>query len=300
MNVFVTGASGYVGFNVATALRRAGHEVLGLIRDEAKGDRLRRNEIRPVLGTIQRFDSYKIHVEQCSVIVHAAADYKADTFLLDRTVVNELIVAGSRGAQPKTLIYTSGVWVHGDTRGRLIDETAPLAPPKLVERRPGTEQLVLQSTTVRGLVIRPGCVYGRQGGFTGMWFGGAHKGALSIVGDGANHIPMVHVDDLADAYVRAAESGLRNEVFNITDRSRYTLQQVVEAVQRVTGYGGAIERVPVAQAAKKLGDLAECFTLDQHVDARKAVRRLGWQPKHGGFVDDIELHFDAWKAARAK
>jgi hypothetical protein len=47
-----------------------------------------------------------------------------------------------------------------------------------------------------------------------------------------------------------------------------------------------------------MGDFAECLALDQHADGRKAVRLLGWQPKHGGFVDDVETYYRSWQAAQ--
>jgi hypothetical protein len=55
----------------------------------------------------------------------------------------------------------------------------------------------------------------------------------------------------------------------------------------------------VEEAARKMGDLAEALALDQHVDSRKAVRRLGWQPRHGGFLDGVATYFEAWKAHQA-
>jgi hypothetical protein len=73
---------------------------------------------------------------------------------------------------------------------------------------------------------------------------------------------------------------------------------MLQAVARATGYTGKIRFVPVAEAAKSMGDFAECLALDQHVDARKAVRLLGWQPSRGGFVDDVETYFASWKATR--
>jgi hypothetical protein len=48
-----------------------------------------------------------------------------------------------------------------------------------------------------------------------------------------------------------------------------------------------------------MGDFAECLALDQHADSRKAVRLLGWQPKHGGFVDDAETYHLSWQAANS-
>lgn len=299
MKVFITGATGYIGFNVAMAYRRAGHEVWGLTRSEEKARTLARHEIRPVVGSMQAPDGWGEAAGGCAVLVHAAVDYQADVFDLDRRTVEYLLSLHRTGPQPKTLIYTSGVWVYGDTRGRLVDETTPLNPPKMVAPRPAAEQLVLKHGHVRGVVIRPGCVYGYQGGLTGMWFSGAvQEKSLSAVGNGGNRWTMVHADDLADAYRRVGESGIHGEVFNITDRSRWSVAEMLQAVARATGYAGEIRFVPVAEAARSMGDFAECLALDQHVDARKAVRLLGWQPNHGGFVDEIEICFTSWKATR--
>jgi nucleoside-diphosphate-sugar epimerase len=299
MKVFITGATGYIGFNVAMAYRRAGHEVWGLTRSEEKSRMLARHEIRPVVGSMQTTDRWRDAAGECSVLIHAAVDYQTDPFALDKQTVEFLLSLAQRGPQPKTLIYTSGVWVYGNTQGMLVDETTPLNPPRMVARRLATEQLVLNADDAHGIVIRPGCVYGYQGGLTGAWFAAAvQEKSLSAVGDGGNRWTMVHADDLADAYLRAGQSGRHGEVFNITDRSRWSIAEMLQAVARVTGYTGKIQFVPVAEAAKSMGDFAECLALDQHVDGRKAVNLLGWQPKHGGFVDDVETYFMSWKAAR--
>jgi len=299
MKVLITGATGYIGFNVAIAYRRAGHEVWGLTRSEEKAKLLARHEVRPVVGSMQQPEGWGAAAKDCSVLIHAAVDYQTDPFALDKQTVEFLLSLARQGPRPKTLIYTSGVWVYGNTQGSLVDETTPLNPPKMVARRPATEQLVLNASDVRGLVIRPGCVYGYQGGLTGMWFAAAAKEkTLTAVGDGSNRWTMVHADDLANAYLRAGESGLSGEVFNITDRSRWSVGEMLAAVARVTGYAGKITFIPVAEATKSMGDFAECLALDQHADSRKAVRLLGWQPKHGGFVDNAETYFMSWRAAQ--
>jgi nucleoside-diphosphate-sugar epimerase len=226
-------------------------------------------------------------------------DYGAGVVGPDRVAVETLLAAAARGARPKTFVFTSGVWVHGDTGDRAADETTPLAPVRAVAWRPAHERLVLEAPGVRGIVIRPGCVYGLTAGLTSSWFESAEKeGAVRAVGTGGNHWAMVHVHDLADAYVRAAESGLGGEVFDVVDRSRATVREMAEAAARAAGKPGAVRFVPVEEAAKVMGDMAEALALDQHVDARKAVRLLGWQPRHGGFVDGVERYYAAWKASR--
>ncbi len=300
MKVFITGATGYIGFNAALALRCAGHEVWGLARSGEKAVALSKNEIHSVLGEMQKPATYASIAEQCSVLIHAAVDYQAGVVAPDKLLIETFLNAAKRGAQPKAFIYTSGVWVNGNTGDQLVDETAPLNPKALVAWRPAHEQMVLQASGMRTIVLRPGCVYGKQGGLTGMWFNSAYnEKALRVIGDGHNRWAMVHVDDLADAYVRAVESNLSGEIFNIVDRSRASVREIARAVARVTNYSGEIHYMPVAEAAKTLGDFAECLALDQHLDGRKAVRLLGWQPKHGGLADGIESYFEAWRAAQA-
>lgn len=299
MKVFVTGANGYIGLNVASAFRRAGHEVWGLVRSEKKAHTIAMHEIRPVIGSMQHPESYQQIAEQCGVLIHAAVDYQADTFSLDRRTVEVLVAAGQRDSQPKTIIYTSGTWVYGDTLGKSLDESAPLRPAPLVAGRPDIEQTLLKASDVWGVVIRPGCVYGRQGGLTGMWFDGPDKDRqLQVIGDGSNHWAMVHVDDLADGYLRAAESGLAGEIFNLTDHSSATVRDMAEAVARATGYTGQTQFVPAGEASYTLDGFAECLALDQRVNSSKAVRLLGWQPKHRGFIDEVDTYFRSWKAAQ--
>ena len=53
MQVFVTGATGFIGLSVASALAQRGHRVLGLARTSEKARVLARREIEPVLGGLQ-------------------------------------------------------------------------------------------------------------------------------------------------------------------------------------------------------------------------------------------------------
>lgn len=297
MKVFITGATGYVGFNVASAFRRAGHEVWGLARSEEKARELTRQEIHPVIGSMQKPESYLKTAEECSVLVHAAAEMSGDMVELDVRTVTTLLLAGNSGARPKTVIYTSGVWVHGNTGDRPVDETTPLSPARLVAWRPAHERLVLEGEGVRGIVIRPGCVYGRKGGLTNAWFEDAGRASTpKVIGDGTNRWSMVHIDDLALGYVRAAESGRAGEIFDLCDSSRNTVTEMARAAARAAGYTGKIKYVPLEEAVKEMGPFAECLALDQRVDAGKAARMLSWTPLHQSFVDGVETYFAAWKA----
>jgi len=299
MDVFVTGATGYVGGAAARALRRAGHRVFGLARGDAKARILEAQEITPVLGDLADPTTYIGVAARCGVLIHAAFDGQARGIPKDRAAVEGLIEAGRRGAQPKTLIYTSGVWVHGDTRGALVDETSPLDPLPLVTWRPPHEALVLESDAVRGIVLRPGCVYGGAGGIPGAWFAAAGEGVPpEVVGDGANRWALVHIEDLGEAYRLAAECGLEREVFCVVERSYETVRDMAAAAARAAGLSGEIRSLPLVDARKSMGPYADALAAGQRIDGSKAERMLGWRPRHHGFVDEADTFYRAWRATR--
>ena len=296
MRVFITGATGYIGMNVALALRRAGHEVWGMVRSAEKGIKFSRHEIHPVVGSLDDPTSYLPIAERSNILVTAAEDH-SNAATLDKLTIESLLSVGNKGPQPKTFIYTSGTWIYGESGPTVVDESSPVDPVRLKPWRPSHEMMVLNAPNVRGIVVRPGCVYGRQGGMTGHWFDGPSKGQSPlVVGTGQNRWAMIHVDDLANGYIKIAESGRSAEIFNLTDRSRHTVIEMATAAARAAGYHGSIQTVPIAEATAKFGLYAECLALDQHVDSRKAVRMLGWQPRHGGFVDEVATYYAAWKA----
>jgi nucleoside-diphosphate-sugar epimerase len=295
MRVFVTGATGYVGNAVAEAFRRRGHRVAGLARTPEKGRALAAREIEPALGDMKDPESYARAAQAADVLVHCAAEYTADYQALDRRTVDAFI-ARTKNTRARTIVYTSGVWQYGATGPEPVDETAAFEGKPLAPWRTEHEKLVLAAG---GLVIRPGCVYGGSGGLTGEWFAGARgQGAAPIVGKGENRWATVHADDCGELFALAAESGLRGELFNATDRSRSTVREMAAAASRAAGADGKLAELDLQESEKRYGTMSLGLALDQHVDSSKALRRLGWNPRFGGFADDAPRYFAAWMAAR--
>jgi nucleoside-diphosphate-sugar epimerase len=303
MRVFVTGASGFIGGAVAAALARAGHKVFGLVRTPAKAGRVARAEVRPIVGDMSEPGPWIDLAAGCEVVVHAAAEYSERLGALDRSTVTTVLERARASGLPRTFVYTSGAWVVGPTGDAPADEAAPLpeALPPALAGRAQTERLVLEANAgaLRTLVVRPGCVFGGAGSLTALWFESAtREKAAMVIGDGQQRWAMVHIDDLADLYVRAVQSPFGGELFQAADRSRFTVLECAKAASRASGAGGAVRHVPVGEAEKTLGFLAHGMALDQHLDASKAERLLGWRPVQRGFPDAVERYHLAWEAAR--
>lgn len=295
MKVFVTGASGFVGFGVAIGFRRAGHHVYGLIRSQKNERLLRMHEIEPVLGTIENRQSFMKAAERADVLVHCAYESSPNAEKIDAEFVDALIQAAAN--RPCQLIYTSGVWVYGFTHGSVVDEETPPTPIKHNSWRAGHEKKVLTaaSKSLLPLVFRPGCVYGYSGSLTALWFASAQKGAATIVGDGNNHWPMIHLDDLAEAYVLGAEKKMHNQVLNLADGSQHTVLEMGEAAAAAAGVPGKIHKQSYSDAVKEMGAWVEGLMVDQKISSEKAERLLGWRARHPSFVADVKLFYEAWK-----
>jgi len=300
MRIFVTGASGYIGGAVAKAFRRAGHQVMGLVRSEHAAQELLKNEIHPIKGDLSdpsSFHSTMMHIE---VVAHCAAEHSAEKAHRDFEALSYFLDTLSSFSQPRAFIYTSGFWIYGNRNGQIVDESDSPSPLKIVDWRPTHEQKVLSfnQNQMKTVVIRPGFVFGKSGGFTSILFEGAQKGEISLIEEGKAIWPMIHVDDLADLYVLVAEQELSNIILNATDRSSITVRQMAEAIVKIKP--AKIISISYKQALERFGPVAEGLNISLQMKSDRARNLLQWFPKMPHFTESIEDYFKAWKAFSRK
>ncbi|WP_159713600.1 NAD(P)H-binding protein, partial [Geminicoccus flavidas] len=87
MDIFVTGASGYIGGSVAERLKAAGHRIIGLVRSDAKAEQLRARGMEAVVGTL---DDARLLAEQAkhadAVVNAASSDHRGAVEMLIRAL----------------------------------------------------------------------------------------------------------------------------------------------------------------------------------------------------------------------
>ena len=286
MHVFLTGATGYLGAAVAGALRGAGHEVSGLARSPDAAEKLRSVGVRPVPGGLHDLPALAEAARAADGVIHAANTNDAEAGSADAAAVSAMLLALAGSGKP--FVYTSGVWVYGDTGGAVVDEKTSLKPAPIAAWRPAVEEAVLGSVArgVRAIVIRPGLVYGRGGGIPAMLVRSAREsGTARFVGDGRNHWPVVDLDDLAALYVLALERAPAGTVLVAVTESQ-PVADIARAASEGVGAGGRTTAWPLAEARQSLGPLADALALDQRASGARA-RTLGWQPRAAGILETL-------------
>jgi nucleoside-diphosphate-sugar epimerase len=281
MRIFLTGATGYIGSAVLDAAVRAGHQVTALVRDPEKGERVAQRGVTAVVGELSKEKSYAGKAVECDVIIHTAFEPSKRSVKVDRQAIDNLLgVAGRRAAEgkPASFIYTSGVWVLGDTQGQATEDF-PTRPPAHVAWRVEHERAVLERGTngVRTAVVRPGIVYGGSRGIIGDLLRDALNGLVRVVGEGRNHWPCIYDRDLADVYLRLATTPEASGIFHANDEADERVDDIVEAIARHAKMTPDVRHVPIEEARTKLGSYADALALDQIVRSPRA-RSLGWAP----------------------
>ena len=286
MQVFLTGATGYIGTAVADRLRAAGHKLTGLARSDAAADRLTAAGARPVRGDFSDPKSVGSAARSADGVISLATTYNP---AVDGPAIDAILEALAGSDKP--FVYTSGIWSHGDTGGVVVDETTPPKPAALVQWRVAVEDRVREGAKrgIRTVVIRPAIVYGRGGGIPAGFVDSARKeGAARYVGTGENRWPFVHVDDLADLYLLALERAPAGSLLLGVSGPSHPVREVAAAASRGAGAGGRTTAWPLEEARKTLGAYADALVLDQQASGRRARETLNWRPQRPDVLDDIE------------
>jgi nucleoside-diphosphate-sugar epimerase len=293
MRVFLTGATGYVGSAILEAFVRAGHRVDALVRHTAGAAQVQASGGQPIIGDIEQPATYADAVAAADGAIHAAAEYSARGPKLDAIAIDTLLKhTGSRGC---FVIYTSGVWVLG-SKPQPADEEAPIEPAEIVSWRPSHERRVLNGASglLRTAVVRPGLVYGGSRGLISDLFKDAANGLVRVVGPGDNHWPLVYDRDLADLYLRIATSDTAGGLFHANDEGDETVNDLVAAISDHVALRPSVRHVPLSEARKKMGGVADALALDQIIRSPRA-RAIGWHPTLHSVGGNVARLFEEWR-----
>jgi nucleoside-diphosphate-sugar epimerase len=294
MNIFMTGAAGYIGGTVARRLIEDGHELRGLVRDSEKGRKLAAFGVEPVIGTLDDAAILSAEARRADAVINTASS--------DHRGAVDAFLEGLAGSN-KPFIHTSGSSIvaddaHGDVASdRIYDEDTPIEPVPGKQARVAIDRTIRDASRrgVRSIVLCPTMIYGNGLGLArdsaqipGLAKWAKAVGVVRHVGKGANIWSNVHVEDVADLY-RLALAKAPAGAFYFAESGEASYREICAAIARRLGLGEP-QVWSFEEAAKDLGENSAAYTFgsNSRVRARRARSELGWQPGHSSATAWIE------------
>ena len=256
MEVLVTGATGFVGANVARLLLADGYRVRVLTRRSSSLKALEHCSVQVLRGDICEPESLRAAVEGCRWVFHVAADYRL--WAADPGEIYRANVEGTRNvleacarAGVARVIYTSSVGTLGlPEDGGLGTETIPVTLADMVgpyKRSKFLAERVAEDFASRGLdivILNPTNPIGPwevkptpTGQLIVDYLLGRMFGTLDT---GLN---LIHVADVARGHVLAAQLGRPGEKYILGAENR-SLSEIFRLLERITGIRAPRVRIP--------------------------------------------------------
>jgi nucleoside-diphosphate-sugar epimerase len=230
--VLVTGATGFIGYEVAKQLSERGFKPRLLVRRPFRGMILKSLDAELVQGDLLEADSLRRAVAGIDTIIHLGA---VAAFISYR-LVRPSIVEGSRNLMEaarevgvKKFVYGGTLLVYGSQK-EPIDQTTPAAPVLGYGRAKLEAEQVMAAMAgesgMRFASLRLPHVYGARS----LFFEETRKGRVLFPGHGDNHYAHLNVADAARALIRAAETGASG-LMVVADNMPCTWNQLFYATQ---------------------------------------------------------------------
>jgi len=308
MLTLVTGASGFIGSAIATALLERDDRVRGLVRDVRRGQGLRERGVELAQGDVTDSESMRRAVQGVECIYHTAAvvgDWpdRAETWRVNVEGTRRLLET-AEAAGVRRIVHISSLAVYGNRHHHGTDETAPYRyGDTYTDAKIDSERVVFEWAArgaMEAVCLRPGFVYGPGDRMLlPKLMAALAEGRFAFVGDGSKQMNCVYIDDVARAAVLAGtRPGVSGEAFNVTDDTQTTLRDFISHIAEWMGVPLPTRHVPAAiaiagcYASEYAGRLLHVkraplmnisrlrfLYYNQHYSVARARRVLGYSPQ---------------------
>ncbi len=297
MNIFVTGANGFVGLALCHRLVTEGYKVTGGVRGDFP---LSHGIKKSIIGDVSENTNLEKILKCHDIVIHLAgkanlSDGKSPNIFTEYRKINVdgscNLVRQAATAGVKRFIFISSVKVCGDETalGHPFTETCAPNPadPYSVSKLEAEKALtaLTKGCTMELVVIRPPLVYGPgvKANFLRImhWL---YKGVPLPFGAVQNKRSFISLDNLIDFIVTCIEyPSPANEIFLVSDGEDLSTTELLQRLGQAMGKPARLLPVPdviLAAGLRLIGkkNLADRLCGSLQVDISKARELLGWQP----------------------
>ncbi len=231
-NVLVTGATGFIGIDVARQLNQRGLRPRLMIRRPERGRMLKNLDADIVQADLHSPVSLDRALTDIDTVIHlgARAAFESYPRLYPSTVKGSLnLMQAAIKSGVSTFVFASTLLVYGDS-SKPIDHHTPPSPVSGYGRaKLETEQRLADMAVGAGICfvsLRLSHVYGAHS----LLFDRIRQGQVFLPGKGDNAFAHLHIDDAARAFVQAAENS-RSGIWVVADEFSATWNQFFKILQ---------------------------------------------------------------------
>ncbi|MFC4313657.1 SDR family oxidoreductase [Steroidobacter flavus] len=283
MDVFITGASGWVGSAVVRDLLTAGHRVSGLVRSDDKAAELTALGAQAIRGTLDDHDVLRKAASAADAVIHTAFNHDFSKFAenaeQDRRAI-EVLGSALEGSNCPLLV-TSGL--ARLAQGRLATESDVPDPAMPRKSEAGARAVAERGVRVGVIRLAPSVHGLGDHGFIPMLIGMARaKGISAYIDEGTNRWAGVYRLDAARVYRLALEQGVTEPAYHAVADEGVPFKQIAAVIGRRLG-------LPVESRPREhFGGFANFAGADMCASSERTRTLLGWTPTGPDLLTDID------------
>jgi uncharacterized protein (TIGR01777 family) len=281
MTIVVSGASGLIGTALVGSLRADGHEVLTLVRREARGP----HELTwsPELGGRGATPELRAALEGAQAVVNLGGAgvagrrwndaYKRE--ILDSRVASTTCLAtaiAETTARPRVFVSGSAGGFYGDTGDVAVEESAPVGSTFLARVASAWEAAAAPAREAGVRVVHPrtSVVADPHGGAFGRWLPFIRAGVGGRLGSGRQWWSLISVRDEVAGIRRLADDESLEGPYNFSAPEQVTNGELAAALGRAL-HRPTIAAVPGFGLRVVLGDFADELLIDQRLSPARLL-----------------------------
>lgn len=216
MKVLVTGGSGFIGQYLVKELIRNDYRV----RILSRGIYSQKKDVEIVNGDITNPETLPQALDGVDAVFHNAAyamDWgRKNDFYRVNIEGTHNVAEACKNAGIRYLVYTSSAGVYGfPNRREIITEKSPLSPVNTyAQSKLQGEKILISYSCIRTSIVRPVLVLGAGATAANVLLSQLANNTMRYIGDGTQHISIVHPADVAQCLRLALERGTPKEIYN--------------------------------------------------------------------------------------
>jgi dihydroflavonol-4-reductase len=250
--VFLTGASGLLGYNLLIRLLDSGYQVYALVRNRSSLQHLSSEKLRVIEGDLLVENDYSA-MQACDLVIHAAADTRQNARHCKdysaNTLGTDLLLKACKKYNIRKLIYigTANVFAHGTKDFPGDESKGTMRPfinsPYVQSKRYAQNKVEDMASTINCTSICPTFMIGPNDfkPSSGRIFNSILKKRWAFFPSGGKS--FVHVNDVVDVIMHCLHRNASGEQFVVSNEN-LSYKEFFEKVIRLNGQKTRLIKLP--------------------------------------------------------